>query len=161
MTNELKLKSEIYQDANKIREMNASAPIKIRILSELFSAYENIWEVVGISREALEVFKKSDFKKISRMGINRAHEFDRHETYKDLLYNDFQCEDDWWNYFCERNHTILRTSNENMSGINSGYLKIPRGQGLFKSRGFAWKHNKEEVEFLRKLYLQNTSSLKD
>jgi hypothetical protein len=64
------LKNEIYEDAIKLREMNASNKIKVRMLSELFSAYDNIWEVVGVSKEALIVFKKHQFKKVSKMGIN-------------------------------------------------------------------------------------------
>lgn len=149
---ESELNRAIFEDACKIRGMNASNRIKIRMLSELFSAYENIWEVVGVSKDALEVFQKHDFKKVSKMGINRAHEFDRHETYDYLLNNKFQSEGEWWKYFKDRNHTVLRTSNENMNGGNSEIFQIPRGIGLFKSRGFAWKHNKEEIECLRSLY---------
>jgi hypothetical protein len=42
-----------------------------------------------------------------------------------------------------------------MSGKNSEVIDVQRGIGLFKSRGYAWKHNKDEIDYLRKLYAEN------
>ena len=50
---------------------------KVRILGELMaSAYDDHWRVIGITKEALNVFKVHNYKKVSRMGINRGHIYD-------------------------------------------------------------------------------------
>jgi len=143
---------QIFNDAQLIKSMSAPIPIKIRMLSELFSGYENVWEVVGITKNAIKRFKDNGFTKKSGMRINRAHLQDRCVTYEYLLSNDLKIKE-WWDYFKKHNLTILATSEENKHIKNvhkDEILMIP--SGLFKSQGYAWRHGKLEIDFLLKNY---------
>ena len=125
-------------------------PYKVKILGEMMaSAYDDHWRVIGITKEALNVFQVHGFKKVSRMGINRGHIYDRHDTLKYMLEHPFQDVDEWWDFYYNRDKTILMTSTENMSGKLSDHYEVP--EGLFRSSGYAWRHGKEEVEFLTEL----------
>ena len=125
---------------------------KVKILGELMaSAYDDHWRVIGITKEALNVFQTHGFKRVSRMGINRGHIYDRNETFTYMLENPgaFETAEDWWTFFYNRDKTILMTSTENMSGNLSEHYEVP--EGLFHASGYAWRHGKEEVEFLTEL----------
>ena len=123
---------------------------KVKILGELMaSAYDDHWRVIGITKEALNVFQNHGFKRVSRMGINRGHIFDRKDTLKYMLDYPFQDVDEWWNFYYDRDKTILMTSTENITGKLSDHYSVP--EGLFHNSGFAWRHGKEEVEFLTEL----------
>lgn len=127
-------------------------PIKKKVkmlMSLLECAYDDHWRVIGISKEALNVFKVHNFKKVSRMGINRGHIYDRNETLTYMLEHPFNDADEWWDFFYSRDRTILMTSTENMSNKVGDYFEVP--EGLFHTQGFAWKHGKEEVDFLTEL----------
>lgn len=144
-------KEEIYEDYLAIFGMKAPISRRVRMLSELMGCYEDHWRVVGITEEALKRFKEYDFKKTSKMGINRSHESDRNVTYKHMLSEKMEIES-WWSYYIERDITILSTSSENMSKDKSIIIKIDTERKLFKSQGFAWRHGKEETLFLKSLY---------
>ena len=120
---------------------------KIRIMGELMaSCYDDHWRVVGITREALNVFQAHGYKKVPRMGINRGHVFDRKDTLDAMINIPFQDAEEWWEFFYNRDQTILQTSTENMTGKLSETYEVP--PGLFHTSGFAWKHGTEEIEFL-------------
>ena len=117
------------------------------MLSSLLEcAYDDHWRVIGISKEALNVFKVHNFKKVSRMGINRGHIHDRKDTLDQMIKYPFQDAEEWWELFYNRDQTILQTSTENMTGKLSETYEVP--PGLFHTSGFAWKHGTEEIEFL-------------
>lgn len=150
------IKKEIYEDAQILKMMKAPDKIKVKILGDLLIRYENIWRVVGITEQALKVFAKHDFKKVSKMGINRSHLQDRHRTYP-YLFNENLSFKEWWNYLKENNDCILATASENMKG-NSGVkiISIDTNLNLFKSKGFSWNHRLcQEGAYLKKLYEQN------
>ena len=124
---------------------------KMKVLSQILEAcYSNHWRVTGITQEALNVFQAHSYKKVSRMGINRGHIHNRAETLKQMLRYPFDNAQDWWDFFWDRDQTILMTSTENMSEKHSHIYKVP--EGLFHTSGFAWRHGKNEVEFLQDLY---------
>lgn len=124
---------------------------KIRIAGELFSQYPDHWQVVGITAKALQRFKENDFRKMSGMKINRAHKVDRVVWIKELLSRDMTFEE-FWQYYQQHDQTVLATSEENMnkSGTSgwSQVYSIDQALKLFKSSGFAWKHNNAERNFL-------------
>jgi poly-beta-hydroxyalkanoate depolymerase len=144
-------REEIYQDYLAIKDMNAPLNTKISFLTYLFSNQPNPWRVTGITREALTVFTSHGFKKVSRMGINRSHIEARKDTYRELLERDFNSIEEWWDYYFSRDMTILSTSSENMSSRFSEIYPVDEILGLFRTKGYAWKHGKEEIEFLRNL----------
>jgi len=145
-------KEDSFHNYLKIKEMNGlSIGQKSRILSEMLAYSENPWKVVGITEEALRVFASNDFRKKSRMGINRSHIVERNKTYSMLLSNDFTI-DEFWKIFKENDKTILSTSSENMSGKFSKQFEIESSSNLFKSSGYSWRHTSEEISELKRLY---------
>ena len=82
------LKRAMYHDFVKISEMKAPHGLKCRILGEVFSQNPYSWRIVGITTQALECFRQTNFVRASRMGVNRSHLVDRNGTYTKLLTND-------------------------------------------------------------------------
>ena len=153
-------KEEAFHDYLKIKDMiGLTLSQKCRILSEYLGCYNNSWRIVGITKEALEVFSRNDFKKVSKMGINRSHIIERNQTYSKLLTGDFDC-DTFWKIFLENDKTILSTSSENMSKRSSRVIKIDSGEKLFKSSGYSWRHTKEESALLKEIYENELTQLK-
>jgi len=134
-----------------IVEMKIPVKRKVRLLSELFAETPNPWRVVGITEKALNVFKEHNFKKISKMGINRSHEISRNDTYTHMFNNIFKDADTWWDYYFDRDKTILATSSENKASKFSTITLFDNPNHLFKSSGFAWRHRKQEEQFLKEL----------
>ena len=154
MRHQLLESKHILHDAYlKICDMKIPTKRKVRLLSELMGENPDHWRVVGTTEQALTVFSENNFKKVSRMGINRSHLVDRHETFTYMLENIMLDIDEWWQYYTERDKTVFATSGENMSNVFSNVIYFEE-QGLFRSSGFAWRHSKEESSFLQELYEQ-------
>ena len=145
-------KQQYYEDFLAISKMHSPINKKVRMLTELLGSYEDCWRVVGITKNALDVFANHNFKKVSKMGINRSHLVDRHKTYTFMLTNSFKNAEQWWDYFITNDKTILATSSENISKNLSEVYNIDVALGLFKTKGFAWSHTRQEQQFLKNLY---------
>ncbi len=151
-------KEKMYSAFKAISKMEIDESKKNGMLTILFSIEPNCWRVTGISIDALKVFQKNDFQRKSKMGINRSHIIRRFDSYKEILSKESKGEfnnyEEWWNYYFERDKTILQTSSENMK--KSGHSRVIAisnpGWTLFKSKGYAWNHGNAEVKLLRKLY---------
>jgi hypothetical protein len=144
---------EIYLDYLAIRNMNAvPLRIKLRMLTEFFSVNPNPWRVVGITTKALEAFSQHQYKRVSKMGINRSHLVDRKSRDTEMLTTDFLNAAEWWDFYYKNDKTILATSTENMSNTISNYHIVDESLGLFKHSGFSWRHTKSETEFLMRLH---------
>jgi hypothetical protein len=155
MENIKTLKETLFHDFGLIKEMTCSEPIKIKLLSTLFSANPNCWRVVGITPNALSIFASNNFERKSRMGINRSHVYQRNTIYRNMLSMDFSGKEEFWDYYFKHDYTILATSTENMNGGNLEDLAIEVSQDqrmLFRTRGYAWKHGDHEIAFLKELY---------
>lgn len=142
----------LYHDFLLIRNMKSLTPKKARMLGELLSQAEDAWQVIGVTEEALKVFESHNFKRVSRMGINRSHLVDRHKTYTTMLEGPLMELDEWWNFFKDNDKTILATSSENMSNGFSEVYPVDTSLGLFKTHGFAWRHKDPEITFLKEVY---------
>lgn len=157
ITDEQKLKETLFHDYLLIKQMRAPKETKIKLLSTLFSVNANCWRVIGITPKALEIFVENNFKKSSRMGINRSHIVQRHDHYAAMLENDITNESDFWDIYFINDATILSTSTENMSAsntfVNESFAVPDDHRQLFKTSGYSWKHKKEEEDFLKQLYL--------
>jgi hypothetical protein len=147
-------KEDLYHDYMLIRNMRAPTSKRTRMLGELLSLCPDHWQVIGITEDALRVFAEHNYKKVSRMGINRSHLVDRHKTYTTMIDEPLMKCEDWWEFYRKNDTTILATSSENMTNSFSKIYDIDTSLGLFQSRGFAWKHNKEEISFLKEQQIQ-------
>ncbi len=143
---------DYYNDFCHIQQMTSPLPTKVRMLTEMFGSYKEAWRVVGITYNALEVFASHNFKKVSKMGINRSHKIDRHKTYKHLLTTQWDNWEDWWKYYQDHDETILATSSENLTGNMSTIHPIDLDLGLFRTSGFGWKHGKKEQSLIQSIY---------
>jgi hypothetical protein len=149
-------KEDFYHDFLLIRKMRVPMNKRYRMLGELFAAHEDAWQVVGITENALKIFATHNFKRVSRMGINRSHLVDRVKTYTTMLEGPLMDIDEWWNFYRDNDKTILATSSENMSNGFSKIYDVNTELGLFKTHGFAWKHQEPEIKFLKEAYFGNT-----
>ena len=151
-------KEIMYDSFRSICNMEIDDSKKIGMLTYLFSIEPNNWRVTGISIDALKVFHENDYKRKSKMGINRSHLKRRFDSYSEMMSKekngDFKDFNEWWNYFFDNDKTIIQTSSENMR--STGHSRIIEFENpdwsLFKSKGFAWNHGKDEINLLKRLY---------
>lgn len=153
-------KEDIFHDYQLICNMKAPIDLKVVMLSHLITSHSNPWRVVGITKEALLVFLNHKFQKKSKMGINRSHINNRSKAYKDMMTQNFNNCDEWWNHYYEKDKTILATSSENIKNTLSEIYDINEKFGLFKSSGYAWRHGKAEMDFLERLYQEKIAAIK-
>lgn len=151
MKDSMKTKRDIYRDFKLIRRMKAPDTVKIEMLTFLLSSHENPWRVIGITKEALKVFKSHDFKKESGMGINRSHIHSRADSYHKMMARRFKNYKEWWEFYYSRDATILATSSENNLMVYSEVYEIDESKNLFTNSGYAWRHNKNETEYLKSI----------
>ena len=129
---------------------------KCTIMTALMGGKKWSWRVVGITKDALQVYANQDFKQKSHSSIQRAHIKDRKDMYGELLSRKYEI-NEWWNYFWDNDKTIISTSSENNTNKFSEIYEIKQPDNwddwLFRSSvvGFRFRP-KVEGEFLRKLY---------
>lgn len=145
------LKENLYHDYLLIRSMRAPSKTQARLLGELLALCPDHWQVIGITEDALQVFAEHDYRRVSRMGINRSHLVDRYKTFITMLEEPLMECDEWWNFYRNNDTTVLATSTENSKNSFSKIYDIDTSLGLFKSRGFGWRHTKEEIKFLKEI----------
>src|ERR1035437_8362655 len=107
-------KEIIYHDYLLIKEMKSPVPRKSRLLSDLIGEWDDFWKIISITKNALEIFAKNDFRCPSRIGINRSHiHQDRSKTNVYLLEHDLSY-DQFWEYLTKMDVVALATSSENI-----------------------------------------------
>lgn len=125
------------------------------ILTALMGSHNWSWRVVGITPQALKIFKDNDFKKIpSGGGITRAHITSRKSTCEDLIKsNKIFSPDDFINKWLENDKTVICGKGENKDNFFAKYISIDNPFGiLFQSAKVGWKCSKSDREYLRSLY---------
>jgi hypothetical protein len=151
-------KEKMYSAFQSICKMEIDDSKKNGMLTYLFSVEPNNWRVVGISIDAIMVFKQYNFQRRSKMGINRSHIKRRSDTYNELMIKEknreFNSYQDWWSFYFDNDKTVLQTSSENMR--KNGHSKIIEfhnpNWSLFKSKGYAWNHGEDEIHLLKNLF---------
>lgn len=163
MKNETRV--NMFNAIKDILQMQIPVKHKSRMLSTIHSMEPNHWRVTGISEEALRVFHENDYKYRTKIGINRSHIISRKDAHLNLLQQFqagcIQTVEQWWAQFWGSDATCLTTASENMKKSDRSriiYFDNP-GFSLFRSKGFAWKHGKEEEDFLRALYRNHASKV--
>lgn len=142
---------DLFHDYNLILQMKVDLKKKVRLLSELMTAADNFWSVVGITEEALVLFKDNSFKKAKR--IQRSHYLmDRYKFYSNIIANPISDCEVWWNKYKDFDKTVFATSSENRKNEYSKIFDIDPSLGLFRAYGYSWKHNKKEMHFLKDIY---------
>ncbi|QUX91156.1 hypothetical protein CYL31_06890 [Marinomonas sp. A3A] len=149
---------DLHHDYLLISKMKIPTKRKARLITELLAESDNPWRVIGITEKAFKVFSENDFDRIPRMRINRAHLVNRIETFTHLFEKIYTDPNEWWNYYYDRDKTILSTSSENMTNDLSSIIYFDRfdffnvKDNLFKTVGFTWSYSKKkEKQFLMQL----------
>lgn len=156
MTDQDKMRRIIHHDYLKVCEMRAPLWLKSEIMTRALTLMPDVWRVVGITEDALNLFAKHDFKRVSGMGINRSHLVRRHDTYTKLLSERVEDFDTWYKIYWDSDKTVLATKSENATDNHSRIIPIDYKRGLFQTQGYAWRHRKVEQEFLRNLHKEHT-----
>jgi hypothetical protein len=129
-------KEELHNDYLQICEMKSSLNVKSRMLTELFSQFEDFWRVVGITPNALEQFNLSNYQRKTENRVQRAHIISRKATNEHLLERRLLYQD-WLKYFWENDKTILATSSENNKVKTLKVYPIDVAKKLFVKKGFS------------------------
>jgi hypothetical protein len=148
----------IYSAYLAIFDMDLKIGIRRTMLSWALAENPDHWPVVGITRSALERFAEHDFRYVSRMGVNRSHLVDR-KVWQSAMLEKRLSFNEWVELYERSDRTVLATSSENMRGEVNDFITLPKGEGLFRSVGYKWRHTAEEREVLSKLHKQLTKKV--
>ena len=113
------------------------------------------WRPQAITLDALQLFIENAFK--LPKGLERAHKYHRRDTYKILIETQWT-DNEWWDWFIERDYTTLATRAENRNESNFKYLttfKIPLDLDLFRGKRVGFEYGTSEREFLIMLASEN------
>lgn len=151
-------KKTVY-DFHQFLKSNDNIPYKLKrklLETMVFEFCEDSWKIVGISRKCLRLYKQLDFKHQSRKGIERAHyPLSRNEVFNQILDRDFDSPEQLWDFYYERDRTVLCLSSENMKNSFDKIFPIDPNLGLFKAKNVGWHQTAKENEFLRELFYSN------
>mgnify|MGYP006086353575 CR=1 FL=1 len=146
------LKEYIINGFNIIKKSNDNYKQKSAVLNQLLSLGAGAgWRPKAITIGALKLFVANNFKKPK--GLERAHEFHRRDTIKILIEKKWE-KDEWWQWFYNRDFTILSTRSENRDEKNFTKVKkfpIPIELKLFSGKRVGFVYDKEEKLFLQDL----------
>lgn len=147
---------KVYEDFQRLLTMNANRATKIEILELLVAQVTNNWRVVGITEAALNQLEEQGYKYKTRSGIQRAHIYDRYETFG-LLIDETRTQQNFWDFISDRDRTVLAIKGEYNTvtfeqavPIDDPGLFLEPGQTVyFPSRQVSYRHTSIERDFLR------------
>ena len=114
------------------------------------------WRPKAISHNALCLFIDNEFK-LPR-GLERAHEHHRRDTLYELINNKWDSDEEWWDFFYDRDFTVLSTRSENRNEKTFHKLKVyevPLEKDLFLGKRVGFVYSEKEKEFLINLATKN------
>ena len=125
---------------------------KVDMLGNLFSLGAGTgWRPKAITLGALKLFASNNFN--LPKGLERAHEHHRRDTFKILLETDWN-NDEWWDWFVERDYTTLATRSENRKESSFESLtifNIPLELNLFWGKRVGFEYREPEKLFIKNL----------
>lgn len=134
--------------ANRIAPNRASL-----VLQYVFGGAFSTWNVIGITKEALEKFTEEKFATVPK-GLHRAHLTKRRDTYLALLNEAHEKSlPELKEYVAKNEDCVICLSGENSKISDVAWYPVRRCDDLFASKfiGFEYRRNRED-DFLRKLY---------
>ena len=95
-----------------------------RLLTALMGSMPWSWRVIGITPEALDLFKQNNFKRPPRL-IQRGHQINRIETARKLFAGPAPAKlDEFFDIFLKNDETVLMTSEQNKQKLFPNYITI-------------------------------------
>mgnify|MGYP001206811412 CR=1 FL=1 len=156
------LKNFIINGFNTIKSSNdLTHENKVESIGYLFGIGSLIgilpgWRPKAISHNALLLFIENKF--MLPKGLERAHELHRRDTFDQLINNNWKSDEEWWQFYYERDFTILSTRSENRDERNFHQIKkykVPLDENLFQGKRVGFVYKEKEKEFLIKLAKEN------
>ena len=125
-----------------------------RLLTALMASKPWSWKVVGITLEALNLFKQNDFCRPPRL-IQRGHKINRVETARQLFDRSTPIMlDEFFRIFLKNDETVLMTAEQNQQKEFPNWIPInsPNAELFPSGTLVGWQHRQVEIDFLRDLY---------
>lgn len=152
----------MYGDYVQLLSMNAVRKTKIKMLEFIVAQGTNNWRVVGITPNALRQLEEQDYKYKTGSGVQRAHVYDRFETYG-ILVDERKEEDEFWSLIAERDRTVLAVKGEyNKIGFEDallfedpGLFVSPDQNIYFPARTIGYRHIGIERAFLKEFHAKH------
>lgn len=146
------LKKFICEGFVLIKESEYSDREKIAFLDKLLSLGAGAgWRPNAITIGAMRLFIDNQFK--LPKGLERAHINHRRETMKELLKRDW-LGDEWWDWYKERDYTVLAKRSENRDEKNFSSIQIfeiPLHLNLFLGKRVGFAYGNDEKDFIMNL----------
>jgi hypothetical protein len=126
------------------------------ILTAMMGGKKWSWRVVGITPAALKFLQSAGYKKVARDGVTRAHIQSRSQTTIELLQPEVPLSRSAFaEVWMKNDQTVLCVRGENRT-ILPPYISFADPEhALFQSTRVAWRHRKEERNFLSTLAKEN------
>lgn len=125
-----------------------------RVLTHLMAGRDFSWQVIGITKKALEQYKTQNFKRTNKDGITRGHINPRAVT-ANLVMNPptHLSLEKFFEIWLENDKTVLCAKGENKTVLPE-YIKFENTENLFNCKDMVvgHRHKEQEIEFLKKLY---------
>ena len=126
-----------------------------RVLTNLMACRDFSWHVVGITRKALEQYSKSEFRRTKKDGITRGHIIPRRETARKVMELDEHLSlDKFFEIWLANDKTVLCAKGENKK-VLPPFIAFENNKNLFNCKDMlvGHRHQEQEINFLRNLYL--------
>ena len=114
--------NEMFKLYNVICASSYSDKKKRMLISTILGYEDWAWRVEGISKGTLIRCKVNDYKRPKGL-VRDHHVCDRKETYSRLIEERPLKQEEWWNYFWERDKTRILTNEEHVNK-NTSYPDV-------------------------------------
>ena len=124
-----------------------------RVLTNLMAGRDFSWQVVGITRKALEQYSGQDFKRIPKDGITRGHIIPRKETTKKVMdLEKYLSLDKFFETWLTNDKTVLCAKGENKKVLPE-HMLFENPNNLFNCKDMVvgHRHRAQEIDFLKNL----------
>ena len=125
------------------------------ILTNVMGGRPWSWRVIGITHAALLSFHNAGYSKVARDGITRAHIRSRIATTRELLEGERPLSvEEFARVWIDNDKTVLCVRGENRESLPDFIIFPNTDHDMFQSHQVAWRHGREEREFLKLLAIR-------
>lgn len=123
-----------------------------KVLTSVMTCQPFAWQVIGITKTALARLQETDFRRVAGCGVVRGHIVPRIDTVRKLVSASTPLPaQEFITLWIKNDKTVFCLKSENKIELPSFLQFDSDALGLFKCTSVAWKHGKEERDYLRSL----------
>ena len=131
------LKREIYRLHKEVVNSKVLSDNKKEKTLNILLAYEPwSWRVVGISKNAIKMFKENNFRKLKKDGPQRDHYFQERNITIRRMMEEIMPFEIWWDWFWVNDRTLIITKEEHSKkslNFKNDIISIDNNLGLFRT----------------------------